>query len=259
MFTGQEAISVVATNAIGHTTPLPVTLEQRGLRAVATFTPFTPGPLQLSISIASEPVASSPLQLSIGAGKISARHCSMTPVTADIASKISQDLPKGTLVVVHGGDALANGAPLEPGDIEVAISPPEAVSDMQLKTLPDGSVAVCGTVDREAEAVVSVHGTKVNQQALRLRPATADTARLRVVHAPESAPEAGSQVAVMLQACDASGAVLDMPDVKVVAELVLKAERSAVLPVCLVPRPDLLHNMLHPNAVHQVKLLSSCR
>lgn len=229
MFTGHEAISIVATNAIGHTTPLPITLEQRGLRAVATITPFTPGPLQLSVSIATEAVGGSPLQLTVGAGKISSRHCSTTPVTASIAAKLSQDLPKGTLIVVHGGDALANSAALEPNDIEVAVSPPEAITDLQLKTLPDSSVAVCGTVEREAEAVISVQGTKVNQQALRLRPANADTARLRTVHVPESAPEAGSQVAVMLQACDASGAVLDMPDINVVAELVLKAERSALL------------------------------
>ena len=220
---------MVATNAIGHTTPLPVTLEQRGLRAVATFTPFTPGPLKLAVSIASEAVASSPLQMTVGAGKISARHCAITPVTAGIASKLSQDMPRGTLLVVHGGDALANSAALEPSDLEVAVSPPEAISDLQHRTLPDGSIAVVGTVEREAEAQVSVHGVKVSQQPHRLRPATADTARLRVVHAPESTPEAGHEVAVMLQACDASGAVLDMPDVKVAAELVLKAERSALL------------------------------
>lgn len=227
MFTGHEAISVVTTNSIGHTTPLPITLEQRGLRATATFTPFTPGPLSLAVTISGESVASSPLQLTVGAGKISSRHCSMTPVTADIASKLSQDLPKGTLIVVHGGDGLANSAPLEPNDIEVAISPPEAVSDLQLKVLPDYSVAVCGNVEREGEAVISVLGTKVNQQALRLKPATADTARLRTVHMPEVVPGAGTEVSVMLQACDASGAVLDMADVKVVAELVLKAERCA--------------------------------
>ena len=231
MFTGQEAISVVATNAIGHTMPVPITLEQRGLRAVAAFTPFTPGPLKLAVSIASDAVASSPLNLTVSPGKISSRHCATTPVTRDIAARMAQDLPKGALAIVHGGDALANFAALDPSDVDIAVSPPEAISDLQLTVLPDQTVAVCGTVEREADAVVSVLGTKVNQRALKLRPVTAETARLRVVHVPESAPAAGEQVAVMLQACDASGTVLDMADLRVQAELLLKAERSARPPL----------------------------
>lgn len=232
MFTGQEAISVVATNSIGHTTPLPVTLEQRGLCATAKFTPFTPGPLQLAVSISNEAVPSTPLQLTVGSGKISSRSCSMMPVTAAIASKLAQDLPKRTLIIVHGADGLANRAPLEPSDVEVAISPPEAVSDIELQTLPDDSIAVCGYVEREGEAVISVQGTKVNQKPMRLRPVTSDTARLRPLHVPETAPTAGSQVAFMLQACDASGAVLDMDHMKVVAEMVHKTDRGADLVQC---------------------------
>lgn len=221
---------MVATNSIGHTTPLPVTLEQRGLRATATVTPFTPGTFKIAVSISNEAVASSPLQLTVGSGKISSRNCSMTPATAAITSKLAQDLPKGTLIVVHGGDGLANAAPLEPGDVEVAISPPEAVSEIQLQVLPDQSIAVCGYVEREADAIISVQGTKVNQKPLRLKPATSETARLRPVHVPETVPHAGAEVAFMLQTVDASGAVLDMSGTKVVAEMVLKGERGALSP-----------------------------
>lgn len=56
---------------------------------------------------------------------------------------------------------------------------------------------------------------------------TAETARLRIVHVPDSVPVAGEGLEVMVQASDASGAVLDMPDLKVTAEMSLKSERGA--------------------------------
>ena len=68
---------------------------------------------------------------------------------------------------------------------------------------------------------------QVHTAPFRLTPVTAETARLRIVHVPDSVPVAGEGVEVMVQASDASGAVLDMPDLKVSAEMGLKSERSA--------------------------------
>ena len=93
--------------------------------------------------------------------------------------------------------------------------------------LPDGSVCVCGVVQHEANAFVSVLGSKVHTAPIRLVPVTADAARLRAVHLPDHVPVAGETLEVIIQASDASGAILDMEDVKVVAEMVLKSERGA--------------------------------
>lgn len=68
---------------------------------------------------------------------------------------------------------------------------------------------------------------QVHTAPFRLTPVSAETARLRIVHVPDSVPVAGEGLEVMVQASDASGAVLDMPDLKVMAEMGLKSERSA--------------------------------
>jgi hypothetical protein len=96
MFTGAEAISVVATDAIGHEVPIPVALDASGLRATAMLNPFVPGPLSLAICIANEPIPVSPLQLSVEPGKVSARHCSVIPVTPDVLATSSQVRPLQT-------------------------------------------------------------------------------------------------------------------------------------------------------------------
>lgn len=90
MFTGAEAISVVATDSIGHDVPVPVALESSGLRAMVTLTPFVPGPLSVAICIANEPIPASPLQLTVEAGKVSPKHCAVIPVTRETASATSQ-------------------------------------------------------------------------------------------------------------------------------------------------------------------------
>lgn len=95
--------------------------------------------------------------------------------------------------------------------------------------LPDGSVCVCGVVQHEANAFVSVLGSKVHTAPFRLVPVTADAARMRAVHLPDHVPVAGETLEVIVQASDAGGAVLDMEDLKVVAELVLKSERCTLL------------------------------
>lgn len=90
MFTGGEAINVIATNAIGHEVPIPVGLDQHGLRATAMLTPFVPGALSVAINISGEPIPVSPLVLQVTAGKLSARHCTVIPVTKDYASESTQ-------------------------------------------------------------------------------------------------------------------------------------------------------------------------
>lgn len=90
MFTGAEAISVVATDSIGHNVPVPVALESSGLRATATLTPFVPGPLSVAICIANEPIPASPLQLTVEPGKVSPKHCAVIPLTRETASTTSQ-------------------------------------------------------------------------------------------------------------------------------------------------------------------------
>ena len=94
--------------------------------------------------------------------------------------------------------------------------------------LPDGSVCICGVVQHEANAFVSVLGSKVHTAPFRLVPVTSDSARLRAVHLPDHVPVAGETLEVIVQASDASGAVLDMEDMKVVAEMVLKSDRGAL-------------------------------
>lgn len=98
MFTGGEAINVVATNAIGHEVPIPVGLDQQGLRATAMLTPFVPGPLSVAINISGEPIPVSPLVLQVAPGKVSARHCTVIPVTKDFASESTQ------VRCTHGSD-----------------------------------------------------------------------------------------------------------------------------------------------------------
>lgn len=90
MFTGGEAINVIATNAIGHEVPIPVGLDHNGLRATAMLTPFVPGPLSVAINISNEPIPVSPLILHVEAGKVSAKHCTVIPVTKDYASESTQ-------------------------------------------------------------------------------------------------------------------------------------------------------------------------
>jgi hypothetical protein len=90
MFTGGEAISVVATNAIGHEVAIPVGLDTSGLRATAMLTPFVPGPLSVAINIGNEPIPVSPLVLHVEPGKVSARHCTVIPVTKDYAAESTQ-------------------------------------------------------------------------------------------------------------------------------------------------------------------------
>ena len=90
MFTGGEAINVVSTNSIGHEVPIPVGLDQNGLRATAMLTPFVPGPLSVAINIGGEPIPSSPLVLHVEPGKVSARHCTVIPVTKDYAAETTQ-------------------------------------------------------------------------------------------------------------------------------------------------------------------------
>lgn len=72
-----------------------------------------------------------------------------------------QDLPKGGLLVVAGHDALGNPSALDESDLEVTFHPPEAVHDAAIKVLPDTTVVICGQVQHEAEAFVSVLGSKV--------------------------------------------------------------------------------------------------
>lgn len=72
-----------------------------------------------------------------------------------------QDLPKGALLVVAGHDALGNPAVLDETDLEVTFNPPEAVHEATIKVLPDSTVVICGLVQHEAEAFVSVLGSKV--------------------------------------------------------------------------------------------------
>lgn len=90
MFTGGEAINVVATNAIGHEVPIPVGLDQNGLRATAMITPFVPGPLSVAINIGNEPIPVSPLVLQVEAGKVSPKHCTVIPITKDYAAESTQ-------------------------------------------------------------------------------------------------------------------------------------------------------------------------
>jgi hypothetical protein len=138
-----------------------------------------------------------------------------------------QELPKGALLIVAGGDALGNPAALDEQDVEVTFQPPEAVSQIAEISLPDGTVCVTGVVQHEANAFVSVLGSKVHTAPFRMLPVTADAARLRAVHMPDHVPVAGELLEVIVQASDASNAVLDMEDMKVVAEMVLKSERGA--------------------------------
>ena len=92
-------------------------------------------------------------------------------------------------------------------------------------------VIVCSVV-----VVVQVHTAP-----FRLTPVSSETARLRIVHVPDSVPVAGEGLEVMVQASDASGAVLDMPDLKVTAEMGLKSERSACpLPAGVSPKAGTL-------------------
>lgn len=72
-----------------------------------------------------------------------------------------QDLPKGALLVVAGHDGLGNPAVLDESDLEVTFNPPEAVHEASIKVLPDSTVVICGLVQHEAEAFVSVLGSKV--------------------------------------------------------------------------------------------------
>lgn len=63
--------------------------------------------------------------------------------------------------MVAGHDALGNPAMLDESDLEVTFNPPEAVHEASVKVLPDNTVVICGMVQHEAEAFVSVLGSKV--------------------------------------------------------------------------------------------------
>lgn len=60
-------------------------------------------------------------------------------------------------------------------DLALTFTPPSAVSEITLHTLPDGAVAVCGAVKREAEALVSVQGTRLTLAPVKLRPGNVPT------------------------------------------------------------------------------------